>query len=173
MAGSGLIAWTTMTGNTQDGRAMSDVAYTEADFLGTWRLVGASRKDLSTGEVTQAFGGPHPVGFISYGKDHRMMTVVAYDDRIKPPRVDQVSAEQRDELFRTMFAYAGTYSISGTSVEHHIEVSWNETWTGTTLIRDISFQNGKLVLTARPHLDVDGRSVIFTAIWEKAEEAAP
>jgi hypothetical protein len=35
-------------------------AYTEQDLWGTWRLVGASSKDVSSGEVTHAFGGAQP-----------------------------------------------------------------------------------------------------------------
>jgi Lipocalin-like domain len=134
-------------------------AYSEEDLLGTWKLLGGSRKDVNTGEVTEAFGGPHPVGFISYGKDHRMMTVAAYDHRIKPERVDLASPEQRAQLFSTMFAYAGTFTVSGNTVQHHVETSWNETWTGTTVTRDISFQDGKLVLTTRPQLSLDGKTV--------------
>lgn len=145
------------------------MAYTEEDLLGTWKMVGASSKDVKTGEVTQAFGGPHPVGFISYGKDHRMMTVAAYDSRLKPERVDHTTAQQRDQLFGTMFAYAGTYTVSASSVQHHIEVSWNETWTGTTVTRDISFQDGKLVLTTRPQLSLEGKMVVLTVIWEKVK----
>jgi hypothetical protein len=98
-----------------------------------------------------------------------MMAVGAHDNRIKPARVDQTTAEQRDQLFNTMFAYAGTYTVSGTSVQHHIDVSWNETWTGTSVTRDISFEDGKLVLTSRPLLGHDGRTVVLTAIWDKVK----
>jgi hypothetical protein len=45
----------------------ASLAYSEKDLLGTWKLVSGSRKDVNTGEVTVAFGGPRPVGFISYG----------------------------------------------------------------------------------------------------------
>lgn len=144
-------------------------AYSESDLLGTWKLVSGSRKDVNTGAITEAFGGPHPVGFISYGKDHRMMTVAAYDNRIKPERVDQVTPQQQAQLLATMFAYAGTYTVSGNTVQHHIEASWNETWTGTTVTRDISFQDGKLVLTTRPQLSLDGKTVVLTLIWEKVK----
>jgi hypothetical protein len=140
---------------------------TEEDLVGTWRLVSASSKDVSSGQVADAFGGPHPVGFISYAKDHRMMAIGAYDNRLKPAHMDQTTAEQRDELFKTMFAYAGTYTVSGGSVQHHIDVSWNETWTGTSVTRDIGFQDGKLVLTSPPLLDYEGKTVVLTAVWDK------
>jgi hypothetical protein len=143
------------------------IAYGEDDVVGTWKLVSAFKKDVETGEVSDAYGGPHPIGFLSYGRDHRMMAMAAYENRIKPARVDQTTPEQRDQLFQTYFAYAGTYSISGSSVQHHIEASWNETWTGTTVTRDIKFEDGRLILTTRPQLRPNGRMVVVTLTWEK------
>lgn len=148
---------------------MKESAFSEEHLLGTWKLISASSRDVDSGEVSHAFGGPHPVGFISYTGDHRMMAVIAYDNRIKPARVDQTTVEQRDQLFKTMAAYAGTYAVSGNSVQHHIDVSWNETWTRSSVTRDIAFKDGKLVLTSRPLLDLDGRTVVLTAIWDKVK----
>jgi len=76
-------------------------AYSENDLVGTWRLVSAFKKDVETQEVSDAYGGPHPVAFLSYGRDHRMMAMAADDNRIKPARVDQTTPEQRDQLFQT------------------------------------------------------------------------
>ena len=39
--------------------------------------------------------------------------------------------DERVTLYDTMFAYAGTYSIETDKVVHHVDISWNETWTGT------------------------------------------
>jgi len=147
--------------------ASAVTAYSEDDLVGTWRLVSAFKKDVETGEVSDAYGGPHPVGFLSYGRDHRMMAMAAYDNRVKPARVDQTTPELRDQLFQTYFAYAGTYSVTGESVQHHIEASWNETWTGTTVTRDIKFDNGRLILTTRPQLGANGRMVVLTLTWER------
>ena len=147
--------------------ASGSIAYDEHDLVGTWKLVSAFMKNAENGEVSEAYGGPNPTGFLSYGSDHRMMAMAAYDRRIKPERVDQTTPEQRDKLFQTYFAYAGTYSVSGDSVQHHIEASWNETWTGTTVTRDIKFQDGKLILTTRPQLRPNGKTFVITLTWEK------
>jgi len=96
-----------------------------------------------------------------------MMAMAADDNRIKPARVDQTTPEQRDQLFQTYFAYAGTYSVTGESVQHHIEASWNETWTRTTVTRDIKFEKGRLILTTRPQLGPNGRMVVLTLTWER------
>jgi hypothetical protein len=142
-------------------------AYDENDLIGTWKLVSAFMKNVENGEVSNAYSGPHPTGFLSYGRDHRMMAMAAYDKRIKPARVDQTTPEHRDQLFQTYFAYAGTYSVSGDAVQHHIEASWNETWTGTTVTRDIKFGNGMLILTTRPQLRPNGKTFVITLTWEK------
>jgi len=147
--------------------ASVSIAYGEDDLVGTWKPVSAFVKDVENGEVSDAYGGPHPTGFLSYGSDHRMMAMAAYDKRIKPARVDQTTPEQRDQLFQTYFAYAGTFSVSDGSVQHHIEASWNETWTGTTVTRDIKVENGKLILTTRPQLRPNGRTIVITLTWEK------
>lgn len=142
-------------------------AISEEDLWGTWKLVSAIRKDVDTGDSAYAYGGPHPNGFISYSKDHRMMGMAAYDNRFKPARVDQTTADQREQLYKSYWAYAGTYTLKGNTIEHHVETSLNETWTGTTVTRDISYDGTRLILTTRPQLNLEGRTVIITLIWEK------
>jgi hypothetical protein len=39
--------------------------------------------------------------------------------------------EERVALHKTMFAYAGTYSVDAGKVTHHVDISWNEVWNGT------------------------------------------
>ena len=66
-----------------------------------------------------------------------------------------------------MLAYAGTYKFSGTQVEHHIDASWNEIWTGTTQIRDIRKDGERLVFTTKPApFPRDGKMSINTLVWE-------
>lgn len=131
--------------------------------------MSAVKKDVNSGETADAYGGPHPNGFISYGKDHRMMGMAAYDNRLKPARVDQTTADQREQLYKSFWGYAGTYTLTGNTIEHHVETSWNETWTGTTVTRDISYDGTKIVLTTRPQLNSDGKTIVITLTWEKVK----
>jgi hypothetical protein len=147
--------------------ASATQAATEQDLWGSWKLVSASHKDVATGEVSDAYGGPHPTGYINYGKDHRMIVMISFDNRVKPASVDGATPEQRIQLFNSMLAYAGTYSIVGNSIEHHVDASWNENRTGTTLIRDFAFDGDKLVLTTRPYMNFDGKTIIVTLLWQK------
>ena len=52
-------------------------------LTGTYRLISSTRKILDTGEVLNTWG-KNPKGFITYGKDRRMLVLIVRDDRPKP-----------------------------------------------------------------------------------------
>jgi hypothetical protein len=109
-------------------------AFAEDQVLdGTYTLVSSTRKILESGQVVDTYG-KQPTGYINYGRDGRMLVVIVSDnkDRPAPDSVEAITDEQRADLFRTMVAYGGTYKFDGHSVEHHIDISWNQASTGTT-----------------------------------------
>jgi len=78
--------------------------------------------------------------------------------------------QQRVDLFRTMVAYGGTYNFEGDKIQHQIDISWNEVWTDTTVIRDIKKDGDKLVYTTRPApFSGDGEMSLVTVVWEKVQ----
>ncbi|WCS28443.1 lipocalin-like domain-containing protein (plasmid) [Methylobacterium sp. NMS14P] len=136
--------------------------------VGTWRLAAATRRIVDTGETIDAYGGPRPTGWIHYGRDGRMMVVCAYEGRERPVANDKMSDADRIKLHKTFFAYAGTYRLEGDRVVHDIDTSWNEAWTGTSQVRHVAQENGRLVLTTVPFkFNVDGRMSVITLTWEK------
>jgi len=68
-------------------------------------------------------------------------------------------------LFTGMGAYAGTYTIEGDKVSHHVDVSWNEAWTGTTQVRQFRIDGNTLQIRAEDSLD--GRLGTATLVWTK------
>ena len=121
---------------------------------------------METGEKEDSYG-KSPTGFVTYGRDGRMMGIIVFSNRSKPESLDKLTDQQRAELFKTMLAYAGTYKFSGTQVEHHIDASWNEIWTGTTQIRDIKKDGERLVFTTKPApFPRDGKMSVNTLVWE-------
>ncbi len=56
---------------------------------------------------------------------------------------------ERVALYDTMSAYAGTYSVEAGEVIHHVDISWNETWTGTDQNRLFEVSGNTLTLTTR------------------------
>jgi hypothetical protein len=139
----------------------------DESIVGTYRLISSQRLIVDTGEKEDSYG-KGPTGFITYGSDGRMMVIITFSNRSKPESLDKLTDQQRADLFRTMLAYAGTYKFSGTQIEHHIDASWNEIWTGTTQVRDIKKDGGRLVFTTKPApFPRDGKMSINTLIWEK------
>ena len=58
----------------------------------------------------------------------------------------------------------------GRREERAVDISWNEAWTGTTVIRDFKKEGDKLVYTTRPApASADGKMRVFTLVWEKVK----
>jgi hypothetical protein len=144
-------------------------AWAADDIAGTYRLISANRVILATGDTEDSYG-KNPIGFMTYGRDGRMMGMIVFRNRPKAESLDKMTDQQRADLFRTMIAYGGTYTFRGNSVEHHIDISWNELWTGTTVIRDIQKEGDRLVYTTKPApFPRDGKMSINTLVWEKVK----
>ena len=139
---------------------------TRARLIGTWKLVAVVNEDVSTGLKTDFFG-PNPDGYINYGPDGRMIVINARSGR-KAPAGASPTPEEAAALFRGVLAYAGSYTIEGNEVTHHIDISWNEIWTGTHQTRIARFDGDRVHLSTKPTPDpVDGRMSVRTMTWEK------
>lgn len=78
--------------------------------------------------------------------------------------------QERVELFKTTVAYGGTYNYDGKTVTHHIDISWNENWTGTDAVREVKLDGNKLMLSTVPTPSpLDGRLAIGVLIWERVK----
>jgi Lipocalin-like domain len=137
-------------------------------LIGTWKLVSVSREEIPGGKSD--FFGHDPVGFINYGADGRMMVVIVRGDRARPQSAD-ISATEAEALFRSMVSYAGTYSIEGDEIIHHVEISWNENWSGKQQRRLVRFEHDRLALSTHPSPDpIDGQPSVRRMVWEKLKE---
>jgi hypothetical protein len=86
-----------------------------------------------------------------------MYAIITGDDRIKPHDVAPTD-EERAKLHRTLTAYAGTYTVEADKVIHHVDISWDEAWTGTNQIRFYKLDGNTLTITSAPNKSpVDGR----------------
>lgn len=145
--------------------ALSSAGAAEDEIYGSYKLVSSSRKLLDSGQV-ETF--PKEQGYITYGRDGRMQVLIVRGNRPKAESVEKLTDQQRIELFRSLTAYSGTYKYDGKSVEHHIDISWNEVWTGTTQIRDVKKEGDRVILTTRPApFAADGKMSVVTLEWEK------
>ena len=131
------------------GRSIVALYFTPAEgnpILGTWKLQSLVYEVRATGQRSSPFGD-HPDGYLSYSADGRMYAIGVVEDRPKP-RDLVATDEEKVELQGSMFAYAGTYTADGEKVVHHVDISWNQSWTGTDLVRLYKLDGNTLTITA-------------------------
>ena len=131
----------------QPGSVQAEAA--EEALHGTWRLERFTQTLLASGETVDVFGKA-PTGFINYGRDGRMIVLMAKDERPNPSDLAKITDQERAELFKTMVAYAGTYAVDAGIVTHHLDISWNQIFTGTDQVRNIKFDGPKLIMSTNP-----------------------
>ena len=135
-------------------------------LIGTWRLVAVKARDLDSGEERDVWG-PNPAGFITYGADGRMSVINTRGGRAKPKGLTPTPQEAA-ELFQGMLAYAGSYTVKGNEVTHHVDIAWNEAWAGSDMVRVAKFDGDRVHLSTRPsHDPVNGRMSVRTMTWER------
>jgi hypothetical protein len=139
-----------------------------AFLFGTWKMVSWTREVVGSGEKSNTFG-ENPVGYINYSADGRVMVIIVKNNRKGPSGLISTDSE-KVELFDGLLAYGGTYTVDGENVIHHIDISWNHSWTGTDQVRFYKLDGKTLTYSAAPMKSpIDGQETAFTVIWEKIE----
>jgi len=115
--------------------------------------------------------GEDPDGYIGYSPDNRMYAIFTRKDRIMP--ADAVPTDEEGvQLLGTMVAYAGTFTLEPEKVTHHIDISWNQAWTGTDQVRYYQLDGDTLTITTAPYRSYfdgkEGRSIL---VWKKVRPA--
>ena len=135
-------------------------------LLGTWKLKSYVREVAATGERYNE-RGEHPNGYLSYSADGRMYAIITWDNRSPPADVVPTEAE-RIRLYSSMISYAGTYTWDAEKVVHHVDISWNQNWTGTDQVRFYKLDGNTLTITSAPAKNfTDGREGRSILVWEK------
>jgi hypothetical protein len=143
---------------------VSDIS-AEQELHGTYKLIKTSFKLVDSGEEETI---PNENGFITYTREGRMFVIITRGERPKPESLSTMTDQQRADLFRTLIAYSGTYKFDGQTIEHNIDVSWNEVWTGTRQIRHAKKEGDTIILTAPPlQRPLDGKLSVTTLVWQK------
>ena len=135
-------------------------------LIGTWKLKSYVREVAATGERYNE-RGEHPNGYLSYAADGRMYAIITWDSRAAPGDVVPTN-EERVRLFSTMISYAGTYTFDEEKVVHHVDISWNQNWTGTDQVRFYKLDGNTLTITsALARNFTDGREGRSILVWER------
>jgi hypothetical protein len=142
------------------------------DICGSWEIVSLRRTAIATGVVSEPFGRA-PRGYITYTPDGRMNAIFVGDERPSPVAAGRETDAERAALHRSMCAYAGTWRLDGRIVWHRVDVSWNQSWTGTDVMRLAGLDDaGQLVLSSglQPAI-VDGSMGVAVATWRRSGPA--
>jgi Lipocalin-like domain len=141
----------------------------ENPILGTWKLQSLVFEATTTGQRSSPFGDL-PVGYLSYSADGRMYAIGVVEDRLKP-RDLLPTDQEKVKLQESMFACAGTYTTDGEKLIHHVDISWNQSWTGTDLARFYKLDGDTLTIrTARAENVFDGEDGEFVLVWSKVRQ---
>jgi hypothetical protein len=160
MVRAGLVALFIVTG------AYCSASRAAEPLVGSWRLVSWVEVETESKSVRAPFGD-NPSGMISYTPDGRMSLFII-DPKRKPPIGPKATDTEADELYRTMIAYSGAYSIEGNKVTHKIEYSWNQAWTGTNQQRFVDVKDNQLTIKTPPIISpMSGKESVHTLVWER------
>ena len=133
---------------------------------GSWKMLSWTTENTRTGEKSDGLG-IDPRSFIHYLPDGRMMVLVLRKDRQAPCGIVP-TAQEKVALYDSMVAYAGTYTFAADRVVHHIDMSWNQSWTGSDQIRFCRFDGALLRINSPPSRNpLDGEKVVHNIIFEK------
>jgi hypothetical protein len=135
-------------------------------LIGTWKLKSYVREVAATGERYNE-RGEHPNGYLAYSADGRMYAIITWENRIVPQDVVPTN-DERIKLFGTMISYAGTYTFDAEKVVHHVDISWNQNWTGTDQVRFYKLDDDTLTITSALAKNfTDGREGRSILVWER------
>ena len=145
---------------------MAAAADDKMRLIGTWTLVSAVREEIPSGAVDYMFGET-PRGYINYSPDGRMIALITRRDR-KAAANGRPTPTEAEALFRSMLSYAGTFTVEGDVVTHHVDISWNQSFTGGTQKRHFKLEGDRLILsTPQSHDPIDGRLSVRHMTWQR------
>ena len=120
-----------------------------SSIVGTWKLTSYVRKEMATGK-SDTYYGEHPSGYAYYTKGGHFLIFAAAQDRKMNEKVGAPTDVERIELFKSMFAWGGTYKTEGDKVIFEVDIAWVQSWVGTTRTYQVEMANNKLTVTMPP-----------------------
>jgi lipocalin-like protein len=132
------------------------------DLVGVWRLVDLYAL-AETGERTQLIGAGLS-GYAVFEPGGRMMAIVTASNRATGRSVPELA-----ELFLSMGAYSGKWSVDAEKFITVVDLAWDPSWVGTSQIRYYTFDGRTLSLRTAP-IELPafpGRKAIAYADWER------
>lgn len=142
-------------------------AVAEPSVAGIWSLVSYTREDPATGAASFPFG-QKPAGTLFLLPGGRMAVVIAAEGREPAPPGSEGYVEKQAKLFRTVTAYAGTWSVKGNLLSVRVDVAGLPEWAGTEQKREVLLEGDRLVIRTMPVQSVsDGKTYVYVLAWKR------
>jgi len=138
----------------------------DSALIGTWSLV-SFQLQLADGTVKHPWGN-NLVGQVMYGSDGYMAGTFMKRGRPHFAASDVMSAapEESAAAVKSYVGYAGSYSLRGDRVIHHVTVSWFPNWSDTDIERHYEVQENNLILRT-PSMVIGGVAAVSVGVWQK------
>lgn len=154
-------------GGTLAALASSMVPASAQDIVGSWKQTTFYQKVVATGEKRILWGSEKVTGRVIYTKEGTFCSMGTGTDRKQAGGV--ATDEERLALFKTMYAYCGTYKVEGDKLRLQADVAWTPAWLKVQHDPTIKTDGKTLNLTTTPFKSqLDGVEVI--AITEYTKE---
>jgi hypothetical protein len=142
---------------------------TEPEQLhGSWLL---TRWDYTVDGTFRGFPmGEDAKGQIMYAADGNMSAILMHNNRPRSQasQFHQATAAEREIAALGYVSYGGTWVLSDDTVTHHVAFALFPNWIGTDLVRTVTWEGERLVLTGLPETSTSGKQVVNRLFWERA-----
>lgn len=151
------------------GLVIPALADDSAKLPGVWKMTSWTRHETATGKDAKLFG-EHPGGYLIYTQGGHFVWTGFNDQRPKPAAAEPTDAE-RIALFKSMYAYNGTYKVEGGRIIDSVDGAWNQGWVGTKFTIDkYEVSDKTLTMVSAPFkATMDGAEMVVTTTFERVE----
>jgi hypothetical protein len=132
-------------------------------LVGSYKLL-SMRIDINDGTSDPEYFGKCPSGTMVV-TGTRLIAIIAHSARLAGR-----SEAQKAKLLDSLIAWAGSYRIDGEKIVCNVDISANQTWTGTEQIRFFEVKGVNLMLKTPPMPQADASVTVVASLnWERVE----
>ncbi|MBE9215695.1 lipocalin-like domain-containing protein [Plectonema cf. radiosum LEGE 06105] len=142
-------------------------------LLGTWKLISITAI-FPDGKIDKEAFGINPIGYITYTPEGKIMVIFSKSERpllsgnsASPltTAIHSVPIEERSQAFSSFNSYAGSYTLDGNTVIHHVEIASIPNRVGKSLTRTFTLHGNRVTLKTPPSKSDDTPK--FELVWER------
>jgi hypothetical protein len=139
-------------------------------LIGTWRQLSGTMVEKGSGEQKSNLSAA-PNGYVNFSADGRLI-LLSTDSARKAPAGQVPTATEAEALYRSMIGYAGSYKVEGNKVTYDLDVTWNQSWTGTKQVRFWEVNGDRLTVTTPEIVNpLTGKLSVFRLTFQKVAPA--